>query len=173
MNELDEVWTQMTNKALEKARADGRGDVAEYLELKTTNDTIRAASVKWLLDATLEIASFANQNDARITIENENPHQFSFGNANLAGSLIRFRQGVRCLTIEAGWTRTPNDGFMRGGALAGARISHFGISKHNAELLLVQSNDLPSWFSVDTDGKRTLFDSNNLQQHFRIFLDAI
>jgi len=173
MNELDEVWTQMTNKALEKARADGRGDVAEYLELKTTNDTIRAASVKWLLDATLEIASFANRNDAAITIENENPHQFSFGNANLVGSLVRFRQGVRCLTIEAGWTRTPNDGFMRGGALAGARISHFGISKHNAELLLVQSNDLPSWFSVDTDGKRTLFDSNNLQQHFRIFLDAI
>ena len=173
MNELDEVWTQMTNKALEKARADGRGDVAEYLELKTTNDTIRAASVKWLLDATLEIASFANRNDAAITIENENPHQFSFGNANLVGSLVRFRQGVRCLTIEAGWTRTPNDGFMRGGALAGARISHFGISKHNAELLLVQSNDLPSWFSVDTDGKRTLFDSNNLQQHFRIFLDTI
>ena len=173
MNELDEVWTQMTNKALEKARGDGRGDVAEYLELKTTNDTIRAASIKWLLDATLEIASFANRNNAGITIENENPHQFSFKNANLIGSLVRFRQGVRCLTIEAGWTRTPNDGFMRGGALAAARISHFGISKHNSELLLVQLNNLPSWFSVDMDGKRTLFDSNNLQQHFRIFLDTI
>ncbi len=173
MNELDEVWTRMIGDALEKARASGRGDVAEYLELKTTNDTIRAASVKWLLDATLEIASFANQNDARITIENENPHQFSFGNANLAGSLIRFRQGVRCLTLEAGWTRTPNDGFMRGGALAGARISHFGISKHNAELLLIKSDDFPNWFLVDNDGKRTLFDSNNLQQHFRIFLDTV
>ncbi len=173
MNELDEVWTRMIGDALEKARASGRGDVAEYLELKTTNDTIRAASVKWLLDASLEIASFANRNDARITIENENPHQFSFGNSNLVGSLVRFRQGVRCLTVEAGWTRTPTDGFMRGGALAGARISHFGISKHNAELLLVQSNNLPSWFSVDADGKRTLFDSNNLQQHFRIFLDTI
>jgi hypothetical protein len=131
---------------------------------------IRDASVKWLLNASLEIASFANRNDARITIENENPHQFSFKNANLVGWLVRFRQGVRCLTIEAGWTRNPNDGFMRGGALAGARVSHFGISKHNAELLLVQSDNLPSWFSVDADGKRILFDSNNLQQHFRIFL---
>jgi len=173
MNELDEVWTQMTNKALEKARADGRGDVAEYLELKTTNDTIRAASVKWLLDATLEIASFANRNDAAITIENENPHQFSFGNANLVGSLVRFRQGVRCLSVEAGWTRTPNDGFMRGGALAGARISHFGISKHNAELLLIKSNDFPHWFFVDENGKRDLFDSRHLNQHFQLFLGEL
>jgi hypothetical protein len=173
MNELNEVWTQMIDEASKKARASGRGDVAEYLELKTTNDMIRAASVDWLLDAALEIAAFANRNNAGITIENETPHRFPFRNASLVGSLIRFRQGVRCLTVEAGWTRTPNDGFMRGGALAGAKISHFGISKHNAEILLVQSNDLPSWFSVDAEGKRILFDSNNLQQHFRIFLGTI
>jgi hypothetical protein len=170
MNELDEVWTQMFEDALKKARTNGRGDVAEYLELKTTNDTIRAASVKWLLDATLEIASFANRNNAGITIENENPYQFPFRNANLAGSLVRFRQGVRCLTIEAGWTRTPNDGFMRGGALAGARISHFGISKHNDELLLIKSNDLPGWVSIDKNEKKNPFDSRHLNQHFQVFL---
>ena len=160
----------MINDALEKARASGRGDVAEYLELKTTNDTIRAAGVKWLLDAALEIASFANRNNAGITIENENLHQFSFKNANLIGSLARFRQGVRCLTIEAGWTRTPNDGFMRGGALAGTKISHFGISRQNTELLLIKSNDFPNWFAVDENGKRSLFDSRHLNQHFQVFL---
>jgi hypothetical protein len=170
MNELDEVWTQMIEDALKKAQANGRGDVAEYLELKTTNDTIRAASVKWLLDATLEIASFANRNNAGITIENENPHQFSFRNANLVGSLVCCRQGVRCLTIEAGWTRTPNDGFMRGGALAGARISHFGISRHNDELLLIKSNDLPVWVSIDKNEKKNPFDSRHLNRHFQIFL---
>ncbi len=163
----------MINEAIEKARASGSGDVAEYLMLKATNDKIRQASVEWLFDSMLEIAAFANRNNAGVMIENENPHQFAFKNANLVGSLLRFRQGVRCLTVEAGWTRTPNDGFMRGGALACAKVSHFGISRHNVELLLVQSNNLPNWFSVDTDGKRTLFDSNNLQQHFRIFLDTI
>lgn len=173
MNELDEVWTQKINEALTRARADGRGDVAEYLALKAANDAIRAASVKWLLDSMLEIASFANRNGASITIENENPHQFAFKNANLVGSLARFRQSVRCLSVEAGWTRAPADGFMRGGALACARISHFGISRHNAELLLIKSNDFPNWFSVDENEKRSLFDARHLNQHFRVFLGEL
>jgi len=173
MSELDEVWTRMINEALEKARASGSGDVAEYLTLKATNDKIRRASVEWLFDSMLEIAAFANRNNAGVTIENENPHQFAFKNANLVGSLLRFRQGVRCLTAEAGWTRTPNDGFMRGGALACARISHFGISRHNAELLLIKFNDLPNWFSVDENGKKDLFDSRHLNQHFQVFLGEL
>ena len=173
MNELDEVWALMINDALEKARASGRGDVAEYLTLKATNDKIRQASVKWLFDSLSEIAAFANRNGANVSIENENPHQFSFKNANLVGSLARFRQGVRCLTVEAGWTRTPADGFMRGGALACAKISHFGISKHNAELLLIKSDNLPNWFSIGEDGKKNLFDSRHLNQHFRVFIDEL
>ncbi len=163
----------MINEALEKARAEGRGDVAEYLTLKATNDKIRAASVEWLFDSMLEIAAFANRNNAGVTIENENSHQFAFKNANLVGSLLRFRQGVRCLTAEAGWTRAPNDGFMRGGALAIARISHFGISRHNTELLLIKLNDLPNWFSVDENGKKDLFDSRHLNQHFRVFFGEL
>ena len=163
----------MINEALEKARAHGHDDVAEYLTLKATNDKIRQASVKWLFDSMLEIAAFANRNNAGVTIENENPHQFAFKNANLVGSLLRFRQGVRCLTAEAGWTRTPNDGFMRGGALACARISHFGISRHNAELLLIKFNDLPNWFSIDENGKKDLFDSRHLNQHFQVFLGEL
>lgn len=170
MNELDEVWARLTNEALEKARVAGRGDVAEYFELKANNDQIRAASVKWLFEAILEIASFANQTGAGVEIEDEAEHQFSFRNANLSGSRIRLRQGVRCLSVEAGWTRTTTDGFMRGGAFAVARISHFGISRHNAELLLLKTNDSLSWFSIDPDGKRSLFDSRHLNQHFQIFL---
>lgn len=170
MNELDEVWTRIINEARAKAEASGRGDVAEYLALKASNDAIRAASVKWLFDAALEIASQANREKASIAIENENPHSFAFGNANLVGSLARFRQGVRCLTVEAGWTRTPADGFMRGGALACARISHFGMSKANAEILLIGGENSPNWFAADKDGKRHLFDSKNLHRHFQIFL---
>ncbi len=173
MNELDEVWTQMINEAAARARSDGRGDVAEYLTLKATNDAIRTQSVEWLLDSMRAIASFANQNGAGVTIENENPHRFAFKNANLVGSLVRLRQGVRCLSVEAGWTRTPTDGFMRGGALACARITHFGLSRHNAELLLIRSNDLPNWFSVTEDGKRDIFDSRHLNEHFQVFVSEV
>lgn len=160
----------MIADARAKAEADGRGDVAEYLALKASNDAIRAASVQWLFEAALEIAAEANRKNAAITIENENPHRFAFGNARLVGSLLRLRQGVRSLTVEAGWTRTPADGFMRGGALACARITHFGIGRHNAELILVRGENLPHWFSIDKDGNRAVFDSRHLNQHFQVFL---
>jgi hypothetical protein len=174
MNELDETCARMMNEAIAKAHASGRSDVVDYLQLKATNDSVRAAGVKWLFDSMFEIASKLNRNNLQITIENENPHSFASGNATLIGSLVRFRQGVRCLSVEAGWTRTPNDGFMRGGVLAGGRIIHFGIGRHNAELVLVRGKeDVANWFTVDKNGERVLLDSNHLSKHFQIFLNII
>ena len=174
MNELEQVWTQKLSEARVKAQTSGREDVAEYLALRATNDMIRRTSVEWLLNSLVEITADANRNnDANIAIETGNSHRFQFGNASLAGSFLRLRQGVRCLSIEAGWTRAPADGFMRGGALAVARIAHFGISKHNAELFLILENNIPSWFSVDKNGKRESFDAKNLQRHFQVFLGTI
>lgn len=172
MNELDEVWSQMMNKAIAEARAGGRHDVAEYLALKATNDLIRSTSVKWLFDSMLEIAARHNRIIANVQIENENPHNFAFNRANMVGARLSLRQGVRCLSIEAGWTRTPADGFMRGGALAAGRITHFGIAKANEDILLLREDDLPQWFSIDKAERKTVFDSNNLQKHFRIFTGA-
>lgn len=171
MNELEEVWAQMLDRATKAARAAGRGDVADYLDLKAANDLIRRTSVKWLFDSLTEIASRHNRSgfDAAILIENENPHNFPVEKANMVGSLLRLRQGVRCLTIESGWTRTPADGFMRGGALAAAKITHFGISRANEELILTRANNLPQWFSITKSGQTSVFDSSNLQRHFQIF----
>ena len=178
MNELDKNWAQRINEATAKAQAAGQSDVAEYLRLKATNDSIRAAGIKWLFDSMFEIVSKLNRNNLQIApqiiIENENPHRFTSGNATLIGSLARFRQGLRCLSVEAGWTRTPNDGFMRGNALAGARIVHFGIARHNAEIVLVGGEKYSAnWFTIDKNGERVLLDTNYLDKHFQIFLDTI
>ena len=171
MNELNEFWANSIDEAINQARAQGRHDVADYLSLKATNDEIRAASCRWLFESLLEIAHEAMRNGLNLKIENENPYRFEMNKATLVGSLVEFSSGIRRLTAEAGWTRTPQDGFMRGGALAFARLVHFGQAKHNAELVLVRSKDsAPQWFSVDRDGSRTPFDSNNLRSHFRIFL---
>ena len=172
MNELDEVWLQMMDKAITNAHATGRSEVAEYLALKATNDSIRSTGCKWLFDSLLELSEEVNRNGIRLEIESENPHRFAVGHSTMVGSLVKFRHGVRCLTVEAGWTRTPNDGFMRGGALACARILHFGMSKFNAELLLIGSQTTtPKWFAVDEDGKRKLFNANDLREHFTVFLE--
>ncbi len=173
MNELDEAWQKIILEATHKAKAAGRTDVAEYLTLKASNDALRATRCEWLFESFLELAQEVNKKGIKLAIENENPHRFAVGNATAVGSLLRFGYRVRKLTVEAGWTRAPGDGFMRGGALAYARISHFGISEANAELLLVRTNEnLPQWFLADSDGQRNLFSSNNIRQHFSVFTDA-
>ena len=169
VNELDDIWTQMIEKAIADARENDRHDVAAYLTLKATNDLIRATSIKWLFDSLVEIVARHNRSIANVQIERENPHNFAFENANMVGSMLRLRQGVRCLTLEAGWTRTPKDGFMTGGALAVARLTHFGIREKNASLVLLREDDLPQWFSVDRSDKKQVFDSRHLQKHFQIF----
>lgn len=170
MNELDEIWRRMIEEAVLKAKSSGNSDVAEYLTLKATNDAIRSEGCKWLFDSLLELSEEASRQGIRLEIENENPHRFSIGFSTMVGSLLRFRRGVRALTIETGWTRTPADGFMRGNSLAHARISHFGMSKANAELALVRQNgDLPHWFVIGANGDRKLFSSDDLREHFEIF----
>ena len=171
MNELDEVWLQIMEQALAQAQVAGRTDVADYLALKANNDSIRSTSCQWLFDSFLELSEEANRNGIRLEVENENPHRFVVGHSTMVGSLLRFRYGVRCLTIETGWTRTPADGFMRGGAFAHARISHFGISQANAELLLLRNKqDAPYWVAIDKDGVKSVFAFNHLREHFQVFL---
>lgn len=171
MSELDEVWANMMEQAIANARATGRGDIADYLTLKANNDSIRSTASQWLFDSFLELSEEVNRKGIRLEIESESPHRFSVGNSTMVGKLLRFRQGVRCLTIETGWTRTPADGFMRGGALACGRISHFGMSKSNAELLLIRLNEeVPFWVSIEKNGTRNEFTSEHLREHFQIFL---
>ena len=170
MNELDEIWPEMLERALEKARASGRHDVADYLTLKATNDELRKVGTTWLTDTMLEISGSANRINAGISIERMDSHNFAWRGANMAGTLLRLRYGVRCLTLEAGWTRTPADGFMRGGALAFARITHFGMAKQNAEIVLLQSNSTPAWHVYSEEKAGAHFRSETLFGHFRLFV---
>lgn len=170
MNELDEVWEQDLNDAIRHAENTGRSDVAEYLSLRDTNDAIRTESVKWLFDTVLDIVFAFNNHGASIKIEQKEKHQFNHERANLTGQILKLEQGVRCLTFEAGWTRNPGDGFMRGGALVFARIRHFGFSKENEELALLRFEDVPQWFTVADEVNRISFNIQSLRRHFEVFL---
>ncbi len=171
MDELNEKWAKMLLDATAKAQAQGRADVAEYLALKFANDGLRATACRWLFDSLVELSDEVNRRGIKLKIENQNPHRFAIGYSTMVGSLLKFKYGLRNLTIEAGWTRTPQDGFIRGGGLACAKISHFGMSKLNAELLLVRSSEnVPQWFSVNGEGKRLPFNLTDLQNHFNLFI---
>jgi hypothetical protein len=168
MNELDEAWSQMLTAAIADAKSSGRGDVADYIALKQSNDLLRKTGVEWLFNAFIEIASEFNRQHPHIIIEREEPHQFEFDRGTMAGSLIRVRSGVRSLTVEAGWTRTPSHGFMRGGALAAARIRHFGKPKSEMKLTLLKKDEVPGWNSTAGEG----FNSRGVKEHIEILLES-
>jgi len=149
MTELDQVWYEILGDAYKNAAASGRNSVADYLRLKATNDSIRTVGVKWLFDTFVELAGHAVRQHAALAMERQEPHNFKHGNSNMVGSLLSISHGVRCLTVEAGWTRTPGDGVMRGGALAVAKVTHFGMPRSGEELRLVHAEVYPRWVAVN------------------------
>lgn len=165
MTELDEIWSQMLASAAANAKEAGRSDVVDFLRLKASNDAIRTTGVRWLFDTVIEIAANANRGRTSLTIERDEPHNFTHGNSNLVGTRVMVRHGVRCLSVEAGWTRTPSDGIMRGGALAFARVSHFGMPKLTTELKLVSEEPAPKWRNAESSDQ---VDSAELMRHIEI-----
>jgi hypothetical protein len=168
MTELDQVWSKMLDEATIHAGRSGRQDIVDYLRLKATNDAIRNVGVGWLFDSMIEIAGHASGVRRGITIERVEPHNFARGSSNMVGSLLEIRLGVRCLSVEAGWARTPSDGIMRHGALAFARITHFGMPKQDSEFRLVHAETLPHWLADDD----SIIDSDHLSGHFDTFIGA-
>src|SRR5215217_2216787 len=170
MGELDEAWAAALSEAERRARLAGRADVAEYLSLKNSNDLLRQAGVDWLLAEFTVLAGEANRAGASIQIAKQEGHRFPTGNSTMVGQLLTLTNGVRTLYVEAGWPRTPRDGFVRGGGLAAANIRHLGIRAANEELLLIKSNTgAPAWKSISD--KHTALRQTDLRRHLAILLD--
>ncbi len=169
MEFTEETWLQNVDEAIKSARMHGRQDIADYILLKTSNDEIREKSVKWLIETVTEIAFAFNKHGARIKVEQNSDHRFQNKSAKLTGARLKLKQGVRCLTLEAGWTRNPGDGIMSGGALVFARFTHFGFPKATEELVLLRYEDKPQWFSVDGERNRISFEAKDLRKHFEVF----
>src|ERR1044071_5638947 len=146
MGELDEAWAAALSEAERRARLAGRGEVAEYLALKNSNDLLRTAGIDWLITEFTVLAGEANRAGASIQIAKQEGHRFASGTSTMVGHLLTLTNGVRTLYVEAGWPRTPRDGIVRGGGLAAAAIRHLGIRKANEELLLAKSQSgAPAW----------------------------
>ena len=168
MSELDEAWAAALSEAERRARLAGRADVAEYLSLKNSNDLLRKAGLDWLFAEFTALAADANRAGASIQIAKQEGHRFRTGTSTMVGHLLTLTNGVRTLYVEAGWPRTPRDGFVRGGGLAAANIRHLGIRTANEELLLLKSsNGSPVWKS----DKHKFLQTSHLRRHVGILLN--
>ena len=171
MSELDEDWTQVLAEAERRARAQGRGDLVEYLRLRASNDQARSTGVGWLFETFTLLAGEANRAGAGVQVSREAGHRFAVGGATMVGTLLTLKSGVRQLLIEAGWPRAPGDGFVSGNGLACGRIRHFGITSANEDLLLVRAQDgTPQWLATDRRGARAQLLEERASQHVRKFI---
>jgi len=172
LSELEEEWARRLAEAEQRARMSGRGDVADYLALRALNDMARNTGVEWLLAAFTEHAAEANRAGAGIRIADTDAHSFRVGVSTMVGRRMTLTVGVRVLTIEAGWPRTPRDGIVRGGGLAAARVAHFGNPPANDELLLMQkAGDAPRWMVLDPSGARPTLEASRVGWHVSKLLD--
>jgi len=170
MSELDEAWAAALSEAEQKARLAGRGDLAEYLSLRNSNDLLRTAGIKWLIESFTVAAAQANRAGASIQIARTDEHRFRTGTSTMVGQLIKLTNGVRTLFVEAGWPRVPRDGIVHGGGLAAANIRHMGIRNASEELVLTKtSSGAPGWKSLTRN--RHHLHARDINRHIAILLD--
>lgn len=171
MSELDEAWASALAEAEQKARLAGRRDVADYLALRNSNDLLRTAGIDWLLTSFTNFAGDANRAGASIQLSRSDSHRFRIGNSTMVGRLVTLTNGIRRLSVEAGWPRVPRDGIVRGGGLAAGHILHLGIRSASDELLLSKSSaGAPQWLMVNRNG--LLLHESDIRRHLAILLDA-
>ncbi len=170
MDKLDPLLRDDLDAAIEHAKLLGRFEIADYLSLRASNDQLRSEAVKWLFQTVLDIVEAFNRHGARIQISRNDNCRIKYGSYRLSGSQIELRQGLRCLTIEAGWTRSIDDGIIRGGSLAYSRIWHFGMKKETEELVLHEFEGKPQWFSIRDEKTRESFNVSSFRKHFEVFL---
>ena len=173
MSELDEAWASALAEAESRARLSGRREVAAYLALRNSNDLLRRTGIEWLISTFETLAAKANRRGASIQILREDNHRFRVGNSTMVGRLLTLRFGVRQLSVEAGWPRTPRDGVLRGGGLASANIRHLGIKSASETLRLVQSQQgTPSWVVGERGEGQAGIHETNLRKHIATLLAA-
>lgn len=172
MSELDEAWAVALADAEARARSEGRADLTDYLALRTANDFLRTVGADWLLTSFNSIAGEANRAGSSLKLTTDDVHRFKVGNTTLVGRQITLENGVRRLSVEVGWPRTPRDGFIRGGGLACATIKHFGIKSLSEHLrLIIDPSGAPRWIAPETDEQFREVHEEDVRRHISILLN--
>ena len=158
---------------------------AEYLALKAANDQLRERGKQWLFDSLNQICAEINQKllaqgnpqqgSASILSGVQPGWQFKVENAVMVGERFGARFGHRTLTVEVGWPRLPEHGFIPDGGLARGRV---GLSQNTiiepqlvAELILKKAGGAePAWFVVKNKTLGEQVTEVRLKEHLNCIL---
>jgi hypothetical protein len=120
MSELDEAWELALAEAQSRARAAGRRDIADYLNLRRRNDLLRRTGTEWLINEFVLLAGEANRSGAGIQLERQDEHRFSRGNASMVGRQVTVAAG-RAGRDDRERMATHTERWHRGGRWPGLR----------------------------------------------------
>ena len=153
---------------------------AEYLALKAANDQLRERGKQWLLDTLTQLCADANrtlitQPDQAGIQTGSQEWQFKVETATMAGERFGARYGYRTLTVEVGWPRLPEHGFLTDNALARALVS---LSQNTmlqpeviAELVFKKvGGSEPAWFDFKNKQIGEPITAVQLQKYFNLIL---
>ncbi|MDQ3013898.1 MAG: hypothetical protein M3X11_24750 [Acidobacteriota bacterium] len=158
---------------------------AEYLALKAANDQLRERGKHWLFDSLTQICEQINQTllaqgnpqqgSASILSGVQPDWQFKVENAVMVGERFGARFRHRTLTVEIGWPRLPEHGFITDGGLARGRV---GLSQNTmiepqlvAELVLKKAGSSePAWFVVKNKTLGEQLTESRLKEHLNCVL---
>jgi len=131
---------------------------AEYLRLKAANDQLRERGKQWLWNALELICSEINRELTASPSETpiqlgRQEWQFMVEGMTMVGERFGARYRYRTLTIEAGWPRLPEHGYVKDNGLARGRIAlsqNIMIDAQTIEELILkrQGNSDSAWFSL-------------------------
>ncbi len=68
MSDFEAEYEQLMDEAQRRAQAQGRGDVADYLNLRAANDRLRTLGIEWLLQTFMNLAGEANRAGAGLVL---------------------------------------------------------------------------------------------------------
>jgi hypothetical protein len=172
VSELEDAWAGALAEAEARARAAGRKDISEYLKLRSANDAIRKVAANWLFQTFETLTDEANLAGAGIHMSRDDEHRFKVGSASMTGRSLNLSKGVRQVIVEAGWPRTPRDGFLRGGGLARANIKHRGIRSASEQLrLVIEADGPPRWIRQRSSEPHPEIHEADIRTHISILLD--
>lgn len=158
---------------------------AEYLALKAANDQLRERGKQWVFDLLDRFCAEINQRLlAQGTPETGAPSilygvqpdwKFKVETAVMAGERYGARFRYRTLTVEIGWPRLPEHGYITDGGFARGRIS---LSQNTmlepqpiAELILKKAaNGELVWFAVKNKQLGGQITESRLREYINLIL---
>jgi len=168
MTTSDDFWLKLLDQEIERGTVSAEGVFQDYLSVRGANNSIRKHAAEWVFSSFLKFSEKLTSNGFQIVMEEKTESQFVFEGATLTGPSMVFTSGVRNLSCEVGSIKAPGHGIIKGGGIAIARLSHFGIPERNQILRLIVGEETGRW--VVDGGPPRQFDAYDIVGHFKILV---